>query len=259
MNKRLVYIPIVVVVLLLMYSLISIETSASGYTLKTVFFHKDFSKETNLYSKSKDFKIPDSSEESENIPISRKHIIVIDAGHGGNDAGTNDNGVIEKEITLDIALKIDSILKGDGIQTYMIRTTDKFIDHRDRINSANQLNASLYLSIHCDWFKDSSLHGTQILYYPSASLMIGNLKEKEYASIIQTELIKALKSTDRGIDDRSELAVLRRANMPSVLVELGFISNQADAQKLQSHDFRQKAAEGFAEGLKKSLAKIVDK
>lgn len=250
MNKRLVYAPIVLVISFLLYIFMSTETSASGKTFKTVFFHNDLPKESKQSLKGKDFKIPDVP------PENSERIIVIDAGHGGYDAGSSDNGVIEKEITLDIALKLDSILKREGIQTYMIRSSDKFIDHRDRINMANQIKASLYLSIHSNWFRDRSLQGTQTLYYPSEELSIGSLKEHEYASIMQTELIKSIKTTDRGIDDRGDLAVLRRANMPSILVELAFMSNQADAEKLLSDDFRLKAAEGLAEGLKKSLAKI---
>ncbi|MDF2522586.1 MAG: hypothetical protein K0R31_227 [Clostridiales bacterium] len=252
MNKRLAFIPFVFVILFLMYLLMSLETSASGDTFKSVLFQKDSLREAKPPVKVKDFKIPDI------IPDISKpdYVVVIDAGHGGNDSGSSDNGVIEKEVTLDIALKLNSILKSEGIRTHMIRTTDIFIDHRDRINTANEMNASLYISIHCNWFNDRTLLGTQTLYYPSASLAIGELKELKYASIIQTELIKTINTKNRGIDDRADLAVLRRANMPSVLVELAFMSNPADAQKLLLDDFRKKAAEGLAEGLKKSLAGI---
>lgn len=183
-------------------------------------------------------------------------LVVIDAGHGGNDPGTMSGDLFEKDIALDVALKLNSILKDWGISTYMIRDEDVFVDYKERIELANEKSASLFLSIHCDWFKDSSSKGTTTLYYPSRALRAGNLVEITYARIIQSELIKSLKTNDRGIIDRKDLSVLKYANMPSVIVELGFLSNKEDTALLSSRSFRDKAAKALATGIKESLRMI---
>lgn len=198
---------------------------------------------------------PDSTSPERSSPQDEPFLVCIDAGHGGKDPGASWNGLIEKNITLDVALKLNNILQKCGISTYMIRTEEADIDRKDRIFSANAKNASLFISIHCDWYKNSSINGTGTFYYPSQNLKLGMLTEFEFAQIMQDELIKVIHTNNRGVIDNTDLAVLRHANMPSVLIELGFISNPGDAALLGSPDFRQAIAEGLAEGIKKSLQK----
>jgi len=167
-------------------------------------------------------------------------LVVIDAGHGGNDPGTAGNGLVEKEITLDIAKKLNEILISNNISTYMIRTEDVFLDHKKRIAIANEKSAALYISIHCDWFNNPKYGGTQTFYINKSDLKYGNLTELQYAKNVQNELIKTMKSNNRGISERGDLAVTKYAQMPSVLVELGFLSNPTDSANLATTDYRQK-------------------
>lgn len=183
-------------------------------------------------------------------------LVVIDAGHGGIDPGSIDNGLKEKDIVLDIALKLYDLLDKNSISTYMIREGDDFVNHEERIEIANDKNAALFISIHCDWFEDKSVNGTQTLYMPSRALKKGKLIEIDYARTIQEELMDSLETNDRGINDRSDLAVLSGAKMPSVIVELGFLSSEKDVAFLKSSDFREKTAEALAKGIQKSLLKI---
>ena len=254
---------------------------ASGSIINGSLWTKGHEKDIAAFSESeklRDFKIPntytsedtpyDTSENSSNIdihgnadptkkvPWKGPKLVVIDPGHGGSDPGANVKGLLEKDIGLDISSRVDSILKSSGIPTYMTRTDDSTVDVMDRINAANEKNAALFVSIHSNWFNDSSLNGTMTLYCASDSLCAGNLTEIEYAQIIQGELMKVLETKDRGIINRPNLAVLRHANMPSVIVELGFLSNKGDAGLLASDNFRQKAAEAIAEGISKALIKI---
>jgi N-acetylmuramoyl-L-alanine amidase len=210
-----------------------------------------------------DFKIPDADLHIFNSLLdeikygkSAERLVVIDAGHGGGDPGTESGKLLEKDIALDVALKLQSILKSAGINTYLIREDDRYIDYKERIYTANRMQAALFLSIHCDWFKDSSYSGTTTLYYPSKSLSMSKLTELEYARTVQGELAKMLETKDRGIIDRTELSVLKHAEMPSVIVELGFLSNKNDESLLSSGVFRQKAAEALAVGIVKSLSYI---
>lgn len=183
-------------------------------------------------------------------------IVVLDAGHGGSDSGTCSGELLEKDICLDVVLRLRTILEDAGVQVYLIREDDRYIDHRERILIANEIGATLFLSVHCDWFKDSSLSGTTTLYYPSRALTAGKLTELDYARIIQNELAEALETKDRGIIDRTDLAVLKNAKMPSVLVELGFLSNETDLMLLSREAFRQKTAEALSIGILKALACI---
>lgn len=228
--------------------------------------------------KSRDFKLPEYTE-NENTPYSAHQkfkniaaignfdsthksewngssLVVIDPGHGGAESGANVSGISEKDINLDVALKLAEILEEQGIDTFLTRNDDTALEPKSRIYMADEKDAALFISIHSNWFKDSSLNGTLTLYYPSDSLHAGNLSEIEYARIIQNELVTYLGAKDRGIIDRPNLAVLRHANMPSVMVELGFMSNDDDLKLLSSESYRQKAAEALAEGIKKSLSKI---
>ncbi|MCR4437138.1 MAG: N-acetylmuramoyl-L-alanine amidase [Clostridiales bacterium] len=186
----------------------------------------------------------------------KSHLVVIDPGHGGNDPGARAYGLVEKEINLDVALRVNSLLKDYGVRTYMTRTDDCFVGPKDRIYTANQKKASLFLCIHSNWFKDPSFNGTMTLYYPSRDLSQGNLSELNYALTIQNQLSNTLATKDRGIIDRPNLSVLKHAQMPSVLVELGFMSNKEDARLLASDEFRQKAAQALARGVIEALAEI---
>lgn len=185
-------------------------------------------------------------------------LVVIDPGHGGYDPGAVGNGLYEKDIGLEVGLKLCNLLKKDGYNVLMTRDRDIFVDYDRRIEIANKNNAALFLSIHCDWFDDDRVSGTTTLYYPSRSLRKGNLIEIDYARIIQKELAESLETKSRKINDRPDLYVLKNANMPSVIVELAFISNKQDAALLKTKAFKDKAAKALSEGIKKSVAIIMN-
>ena len=184
------------------------------------------------------------------------YVVAIDAGHGGNDPGTNGYGLIEKDITLDVCQKLDVILKKSGINTLMIRDGDDYVDHIERIQLANSRKVTLFLSVHCDWFEDKSLNGIRTFYNPSETLKAGNLQEQDYAQNIQNTLINTLHVKDMGIVPDSQISVVKRADMPSILVEIGFLSNKNDSKLLMTDDYRKKTAEALAEGVKRSLRSI---
>lgn len=182
-------------------------------------------------------------------------LIFIDAGHGGNDPGTSGYGLVEKDVTLDIAKRLNQSLTNAGIKTYMVRTGDTYMDHRDRIYLANDMKASLYISIHCDWFDSSKYSGTQTFYTTAKELKLGELTELQYAKNVHNQIISTIKSNDRGIVDRPTLAAVKYATMPSILVETGFLSNPGEAANLGTGEYRQKIADAMSSGIQKSLEK----
>jgi len=179
------------------------------------------------------------------VPANSGMLVVLDAGHGGNDPGaTFGNG--EKWYNLDITLRLEKILKSKGVRVKLTRSTDVFVGLQERAEMANNWGADIFISIHNNSFWDKSINGTMTFYFPTS------YKGKEYATIIQNDLIKNLGTNNLGLrSDR--FVVLRDTKMPAVLVEIACLSNDSDRAKLDSEEFRQKAAESLAE----SILKIV--
>lgn len=274
--------PIIAVVLIA--SIISaFPGSKTSYASKSAFFSSAPGRGAYLnsirpvrYNKPRDYRIPD--DENENTPYGLFHkpllldegsgsqfiisswegpkVVVIDPGHGGEDPGATVNGLVEKDINLDVSLRVRSILQSRKVLVLMTRESDLSMEPRDRIVFANSNESALFISIHSNWFEDPSLHGVMTLYYPSLKQRAGYLTGVGFALTVQQELMGKIQMKDRGIIDRPNLAVLRHADMPSILVEIGFMSNKEDARLLSSEEFRQKSAEGIAQGIIKALSKI---
>lgn len=180
-------------------------------------------------------------------------LVVIDAGHGGTAIGTAYGELTEKELTLDIAKRLNTLLKEKGINTYMIRSEDCNVDNYERAYLANLINAKLFISIHINGMESKSYNGTMTLYCPSSSKAFNG---KDLAAIVQRNMVKALKTVDRGLRSRSDLIVLRETNMPAVIAEVAFITNKSDRTNLQKEAFRQKAAQALCESVIEALPKV---
>ncbi|MBT2689205.1 N-acetylmuramoyl-L-alanine amidase [Bacillus sp. ISL-47] len=180
------------------------------------------------------------------VPNAKK-IIAIDPGHGGSDPGAIANGIYEKELNLSVGLKVRKILEDKGIQVVMTRTNDTFVSLQGRIDYAVKAKADSFVSIHGNANTSSSPNGTET-YYSTAALNTRAENSKKLAGFIQERLHKALGTNDRGIKEAG-FHVINKNPLPSVLVELGFLTNAGDAQKLSSDYYRNKAAEAIALGI----------
>lgn len=179
-----------------------------------------------------------------------KYIVVIDPGHGGRDPGAVYGGVNEKDLNLDISLKLNSLLKEYGIATYMTRSSDKYVDLYARTEYANKLNADLFVSVHNNAGM-SSTSGSMMLYYPAASGV-----SRDFASIFLSEVTSKLGTKNLGLIARPNLVVLRTTKMPAVLAEIGYMTNTAELKRLKTDAFRQQAAEALRDAILKVLKKI---
>jgi len=177
-----------------------------------------------------------------------ENIVVLDAGHGGRDSGASKNGLLEKEINLDVTLKVYELFKNNrNVKVYLTRDDDAFPALAERIGMANDLGADYFVSIHNNATVSSAWNGTEVLYYgPNSSL---NAKSKNLASRIQNALVARTNTKDRGIKLRKELHVLRNSKVPAVITEIAYLTNGSDAAKLKTQSFRQKAAQGIYEGI----------
>ncbi|HOQ08045.1 MAG TPA: N-acetylmuramoyl-L-alanine amidase, partial [Clostridiales bacterium] len=182
-----------------------------------------------------------------------QRIVVIDAGHGGTATGARYGDLYEKDLNLDIARRLESLLKSKGVQTYMIRSDDSNVDNYERAYIANMLGASLYLSIHNNAAGKSSVKGTMTLCYPSTK---SGFTGRQFAQIIQERMVAALKTTDLKVRLRPDLIVLRETYMPAALAEVAFMTNRQDRENLRNGSFRQTAAEALCGSVMEALEKI---
>lgn len=170
--------------------------------------------------------------------------ICIDPGHGGSDPGAVGNGLNEKDVNLDVALRLRDLLVQDGAEVVMTRTSDVYVSLEKRVAIANNHACDIFISIHTNSASDSSANGTETYrYYGSAS-------GYNLAFPIQGELVSHLGTKDRGVKEAG-FYVLKYTKMPAVLIELAFISNPSDAQKLADPAVRQEAARAILHGVQR--------
>ena len=194
------------------------------------------------------------------LPLENK-VIVLDAGHGGFDAGastgTGENFLAEKEINLDVALFLRDYLEQSGAKVLLTRTEDestedatakgkaaKKSDLQNRKSLGADNHADAFISIHMNRFSDPKVHGTQVFYgaTPESGKRLGESIQQGFAEILGEESSRMIKKAD-GI------FILNDTKIPSVLVECGFLSNPQEAELLRQKDYRKKLAYGIYVGL----------
>jgi N-acetylmuramoyl-L-alanine amidase len=181
---------------------------------------------------------------AEEKPVEKREIIVIDPGHGGFDPGAiGASGLMEKELNLDIALKVSQLLKNKGKTVYLTRNKDEFISLKARVEKANEINASIFVSIHVNSFNKRYSEGTETFFAPNKKA-----NSLHFAKLVQEKLVKELKLKDRGVKE-DNLYVIKNTNVPAILVEIAFLSNPHEEALLMSELFKQRAAEAIVRGI----------
>jgi N-acetylmuramoyl-L-alanine amidase len=182
---------------------------------------------------------------SEKSAARRAFKIVLDPGHGGKDAGAMGNGAPpEKEVVLDIALQVERLLKQERLNVVLTRRTDEYVSLSKRTEIANDGRATLFVSIHANSCDKEEVSGFEIYYAENGS-------EKEglaAAGFIQQSIRRAVSAKDRGIRERGYM-VLAQTKCPSVLIEVGYLSNAREASLLSKVPYRRKLADGIARGI----------
>ena len=173
--------------------------------------------------------------------------IVIDPGHGGTDPGASGFGLKEKDVVLDTGLRLQKLLNQTPLNVKMTRSTDVFLELSERVTFAQNAKADAFVSIHANAFNGSA-SGSETYYYGRAATNPNIEKSKSLAGYIQERLVVAMGTKDRGVK-HGDYHVLRENTMPAVLVELGFIDNASDNEKLASTTYRQKAAQAIYYGI----------
>lgn len=167
--------------------------------------------------------------------------IAVDAGHGGSDPGAVYQGRQEKDDNLRLALAVGNILENAGQEVIYTRTTDVFNTPFEKAQIANNAGADFFLSLHRNSSEVAgSGSGAQTLVYDMSGIKV------EVAENIKNNLV-ALGFNDLGVVERPGLVVLRRTNMPAVMVETGFINNSVDNEMFDS--MFNEIAQSIADGL----------
>lgn len=184
----------------------------------------------------------------ESLPITRSNIVIIDAGHGGVDGGaTSCTGIRESQLNLQIAVRVNDLLKLLGIKTIMIRTEDvsiytegksiaqkKVSDLKNRVNIVNTTKDGILLSIHMNHFSDSRYYGPQVFYSDNAVSC-------SFAETMQTAIRNYLESnSNRTIKKATGVYLMQHINRPGILIECGFISNPEEESKLRDSAYQLK-------------------
>lgn len=191
----------------------------------------------------------------ENVPV-----IIIDAGHGGEDGGAvGIDGTAEKDLNLSISLKLNEILSAMGYQTRMVRTTDTSIHNADadtvrerkvsdihnRAAIMNEYENCIYVSIHQNKYSGSSIWGAQTFYSPN------NEESKELAQLIQASIANNVQPDNKRVIKQSgtNIYVLYNATKPAVMVECGFVSNANELEQLKDDEYQNKMAFAISNGI----------
>ncbi|MCY7783486.1 MULTISPECIES: N-acetylmuramoyl-L-alanine amidase [unclassified Bacillus (in: firmicutes)] len=175
-------------------------------------------------------------------PIEGK-TVYIDAGHGGEDSGAVGNGLFEKDINLAVSKQVTDKLKAEGAHPVASRSDDHFLTLEDRVAKASANHADLFVSIHVN-SGVASASGTETYFQSDYE----GENSRRLAADIQSKLVSSLQTRDRGVKE-SDFYVITYSQMPSVLAELGFITNSSDADKLGSEQYQQKAADAIVDGI----------
>ena len=180
--------------------------------------------------------------------------IIIDAGHGGEDGGTvSHKGILEKDINLKIALKLNTLFKNSGYNTIMIRDSDKLIydensttirqkkssDLHNRLDIVNSSENAILLSIHQNHYEESKYYGAQVFYSGN------NTESMALAELIQSSIIKNIQPENKRQIKKtgSEIFLLNNAKIPAVMVECGFLSNLKEAELLNTEEYQNRISE----------------
>ena len=174
-------------------------------------------------------------------------LILIDAGHGGNDPGkVGVDGTLEKDLNLELAKKLKTLLEQQDMEVMLIREEDRGLYDEDASNKIvqdmkrrcaliNEEQPACVISIHQNSYHEESIHGAQVFYYSTS-------KESErLANTLQSELVRVAEPENtRPAKANDTYYLLKKTNVPVVIVECGFLSNWEDCAKLQDEDYQDK-------------------
>ena len=191
-------------------------------------------------------------------------VVVLDPGHGGQDSGAMCGGILEKDLTLDIAQRVDRLLEAQGLATLMTRVGDSYVSLADRAALANRARDCIFVSIHFNegnkitsgvetYYAEHQITAVTpvIAWFPFLQRAAGessNLESQSLAGFIQEAMVTRTQAPNRGMKS-AQFFVIANVRAPAVLVEGGFLSNKEDIAKLTNGGYREQMAAAVSEGI----------
>ncbi len=185
----------------------------------------------------------------------KSRVLVLDSGHGGDDPGKiGVNQAKEKEVNLNISKKIKKRLEKKGWQVVMTREKDimlgnpkagnrKIHDMKARVELINKTMPQAAVSIHQNSYQDEEIHGAQVFYYSHSE------EGKRMAEVMQKALLEVDEENTRQAKANDTYYLLKRTEVPTIIVECGFLSNPEEAEKLIDPEYQKKLADAIVEGI----------
>jgi N-acetylmuramoyl-L-alanine amidase len=192
-------------------------------------------------------------------------VVVIDPGHGGQDSGAIVSGIVEKDLTLDIAQRVDRLLQAEGMATVMTRVGDSYTSLAERAALTNRVPDCVMVSIHFNEGNKSVSSGIETYYadhqitsalpviswlpfLQRVAAQLPNLESQNLAGCIQESLVSHTQAVNRGTKAQ-QFFVIANVRHPAVLVEGGFLSNKEETAKLNNPDYREQIAGAISDGI----------
>lgn len=188
-----------------------------------------------------------------------ENTVVLDAGHGGSDPGkVGINKAEEKDINLKIAKKVKKLLEKKGIKVVMTREEDTMLakdsngsqkvqDMKERVKLINDTAPQFAVSIHQNSYHEEAIHGAQVFYYKHSK------EGEQFAAIMQKSLLSIDKENHRQAKADDTYYLLKRTEVPTIIVECGFLSNHEEAEKLVTDEYQQQVAEAIVKGIESCM------
>ena len=175
--------------------------------------------------------------------------VCIDPGHGGSDPGAVNGALYEKDVVLDVGLRLKKLLLNAGYEVIMTRENDTYLTPRQKADIGNRANADIFVSLHCNSAASEQANGTETLTFDEDGMGF-RLGEN-----IQKKLVSALGLRNRGVKIRKELTVLNSTRMPAALAEIAFISNTNEKLMLIRPEFKAMTAKAVFDGIEEYFGK----
>ena len=211
---------------------------------------------------------PPAAAKRERAPPSAREpfpVVVLDPGHGGQDSGAMVGEILEKDLTLDVAQRVDRLLQSQGLATVMTRVGDSYVSLTDRASLTNRVPDCVLVSIHFNEGNKPVSSGVET-YYADHQTQAGrpviswlpflqriaaeapNIESQSLAGFIQEALVARTKAANRGTKPE-HFFVITNVRHPAVLVEGGFLTNKEDIARLSSIEYREQIATAISEGI----------
>lgn len=200
--------------------------------------------------------VKDSSEIKMKPPfLVQNYVIMIDPGHGGHDIGTQSISkprYQEKSLNLVTAKFVRDFLQQLGYQVLMTREKDVFVSLEKRANIANEKQPAIFVSIHYNSAPSAEAQGVEVFYYQYSEQKNRIVQSKKLAQAVLKNILAETEAKSRGVKHGNFL-VIRNTTMPAILVEGGFVTNEAELQKLKDPTYLKKMAWGIVQGIEEYI------